>query len=182
MRCGQENSASGLSLADNVRCSWSAENAILADQQLLDTIRSSNLSNELDNFWVPVSSITTNDEESSLSSLRDSEEDRCDKGLGVVWLLENSDLLSQSRSSGLLVVEWLQLYGLDVLCHCEFVTMGISWWYEREKSRGMKNEMERKIQSQSLKIASFAWNPTLLRNVTASQAGEGSSCRAWTSW
>jgi hypothetical protein len=39
---------------------WCAENAFLADQQLLDAIGSANLRNQLRDLGVPVPTITTN--------------------------------------------------------------------------------------------------------------------------
>lgn len=43
--------------------SRSGEDTILTDQKLLDAVSSTNLSDELDNFRVPVAAVTTNDEE-----------------------------------------------------------------------------------------------------------------------
>jgi hypothetical protein len=41
---------------------------MLADQKLLHTVSGSNLGNQLDHLWVPVSPITTNDQEASLDT------------------------------------------------------------------------------------------------------------------
>jgi hypothetical protein len=43
---------------------------MLADEKLLHAVRSSNLGNQLDDLGVPVSSITTNDQEASLDTFR----------------------------------------------------------------------------------------------------------------
>ena len=69
---------------------------MLADQKLLDTIRSTDLCDELDHFRIPVSAITTNDEERAFDTFGNGEEDGCDEGLGIVWLLEDSDFLTKS--------------------------------------------------------------------------------------
>ena len=61
--CGEQDTSSGLSQADDMACSWSRQDTILADQKLLDPVCSTNLGNELDNFGVPVTAITTNDKE-----------------------------------------------------------------------------------------------------------------------
>jgi hypothetical protein len=71
-----------------------AQNAILPDEQLLDTVSCTDLYNQLDNFGVIISAITTDDEKRAFDAFRDGEEDRCDEGLAVVGLLEDRDLLS----------------------------------------------------------------------------------------
>lgn len=75
-----------------------AHDAILTDQELLDAIGSTNLGNDLSNLWVPEATITANDEERALDTLGDRLEDAGDKGLGVVLLLEDLDLLAQTRA------------------------------------------------------------------------------------
>jgi hypothetical protein len=40
-----------------------AENAVLSDQELLDTVCGTDLGDQLSDFWVPVTTITSNDEE-----------------------------------------------------------------------------------------------------------------------
>lgn len=59
----QEDSTSGLLDADNVRGSWSTENAILANDKLLDTVRCANLCDQLGDLGVVVASVTTDDKE-----------------------------------------------------------------------------------------------------------------------
>jgi hypothetical protein len=59
----QENTASRLPYPDDVAGSWCAHNAILADQQLLDAVGSTDLGDQLGDLWVPVSAIATNDKE-----------------------------------------------------------------------------------------------------------------------
>lgn len=75
---------------------WSAENAILTDHQLLDTVRSTDLCNQLHDLGVPISSITANDEESAIGTFGYGQKDGGDKRLAVVWLLEDGDLLAKS--------------------------------------------------------------------------------------
>lgn len=113
MTRSQQNASSRLALTDDMASRRGAEDAILADQQLLDTVRSSNLRDKLDDLWIPVATVTANDEESTLSAFGDGEEDTCDEGLAVVGLLEDGDPLPQATRSRLLVLEGGELYGLD---------------------------------------------------------------------
>jgi hypothetical protein len=59
----QEDAASGLALPDNVASGGGRQDAVLADQELLDAIRRTNLGDQLDNLGVPVPPIAANDEE-----------------------------------------------------------------------------------------------------------------------
>ena len=96
---GREQNATGcLSLADDVRGSGRAQDAILADEQLLDAVCSSNLCDELDDFGVPVSSIASDDQEAILDAFGDGEEDAGHESFAVVGLLEHDDLLPQARA------------------------------------------------------------------------------------
>lgn len=90
----QKDTTSSLSLSDNMTSSRRTQDTILTDQKLLDTICSSNLSDQLYDLWIPVSSITTNDEETILDTFGDGEEDAGDEGFTVVRLLKDDDLLS----------------------------------------------------------------------------------------
>lgn len=94
MTSSQEDTTGSLSLSDNMTGSRRTQDAILTDQKLLDAICSSNLSDQLYDLWVPVSTITTNDEETVFDAFGDGEEDACDEGFTVVRLLEDDDLLS----------------------------------------------------------------------------------------
>lgn len=58
---GQEDTTGGLPLADDMAGSGRGQDAILADQELLDTVCRTNLGNDLDNLGIPESTITTND-------------------------------------------------------------------------------------------------------------------------
>jgi hypothetical protein len=93
---GQQDTASSLADADEVASSGSAENAILAHQELLDTVGGTDLSDLGDHLGVVVTAITTNDEEGPLNTLGNGEENTSDEGLGVVGLLEDLDLLAKA--------------------------------------------------------------------------------------
>lgn len=79
--------------------SGGTENAILTDQELLDAICCADLSNQLGDLRIPVTSVAANDEERALNTLRDRLEDAGDERLRVVRLLENLDLLAETRTS-----------------------------------------------------------------------------------
>jgi len=78
---------------------WCAEDTVLTDQELLDAVGGTNLCDHLGDLWVPVSAISTDDEEGVLDALRDREQDAGDESLRVVLLLENLDLLAEARAS-----------------------------------------------------------------------------------
>lgn len=98
VRSSQKNTTGSFTLANDMTGSRCAQDAILADQQLLDTICSTDLGNQLHNLWIPVSSITTNDQEAVLDTLWDRKQNRSDERFAIVWLLENHDFLSQTRA------------------------------------------------------------------------------------
>lgn len=75
-----------------------AENPIATHEDLLDTVRSTDLCNHLADLRVVVSAVTTNDEERVLGSFGDGLEESGDKVLGVVFLLEDLDLLPEARA------------------------------------------------------------------------------------
>lgn len=99
MTSGQQNTTSSLPLSNDVRSSRRAQDAIVSDNELLDPIRSSNLRNDLCDLWVPKSAITANNQCTSLDAFRDREERCCYKGLGVVGLLKDLDLLSETGTT-----------------------------------------------------------------------------------
>lgn len=103
MTGSQENTTGGFPPADEVTRSWGTEDAILANNELLHAIGSTNLGDLLDDVGVVVATIATDDEESVLSAFRDGKEGAGDEGLGVVLLLEDLDLLSQARAERALV-------------------------------------------------------------------------------
>lgn len=94
--CGEENTASSLPNSDDMAGSRRTQDSILTDEQFLDTVCGTNLCNQLDHLWIPISSITTNDKKRALYAFRNGEEDGSNEGLAVVRLLENSDLLAKT--------------------------------------------------------------------------------------
>lgn len=81
MAGGEQNAAGGLPYPDDMAGSWGTENAILADQKLLDAVGGADLCNLLCDLWVPETAVTTNDKESTLSALRDRLENAGDERL-----------------------------------------------------------------------------------------------------
>jgi hypothetical protein len=95
---GEQDTTGGLPDPDDMTGSWCAEDTILADQELLDAVGSTDLCNLLCDLRVPVATITTDDKESVLSALRNRLEDADDERFGVVLLLEDLDLLAKTRT------------------------------------------------------------------------------------
>jgi len=93
--------------------SWCAENSMLPDNQLLDSISSTDLSDQLYDFWVVISSISSNDKEAALYAFWDGEKDTGDERLAVIWLLEDTGLFSKSRTS------------LQSACEVQLTEMGL---------------------------------------------------------
>ena len=113
----QQNTASSLPLANDMTCSWCAQNTILTDQELLDAVCCTNLCNLLNHLGVVEAAITTNDEEGALDAFGNREENRGDEGLAIMRLLEDLDLLPETRSTrprGILVYRIRKLR-LDLL-------------------------------------------------------------------
>lgn len=71
MTGSQQDTTSCLSHADQVASRRSTQNTVLAYQELLDTIGGANLGNLGDNLGVVKATITTNDQERVLHTLRD---------------------------------------------------------------------------------------------------------------
>ena len=63
MAGGEQDATGGLSKTDDMAGSRCRQDTVLADQELLDSVSSTDLGNQLDNFRVPEAAITTNDEE-----------------------------------------------------------------------------------------------------------------------
>ncbi len=68
---------------------------MLADQELLNSVGSSNLRNQLNDLWVPVPSVATNNQEAALDTFWDREENAGDERLAVVGFLEDNDFFPQ---------------------------------------------------------------------------------------
>ena len=98
MARSKQDPTGSTSLPDNMARSWGAQYAVLANNQLLNAIRSSNASNQLDGLRIVETSISTDNEERILSALWDGLEDAGNEGFGIVRLLEDSDLLAKTRS------------------------------------------------------------------------------------
>lgn len=95
----QQDTTRRLANTDQIAGSGRAHDAILANEQLLDAIGSSNLCNDLGDLWVPVAAITANDEVRVLDALGNGQEDGGDKVLRVVRLLEDLDLFAKTRAA-----------------------------------------------------------------------------------
>jgi hypothetical protein len=80
------------------------EDAIFANEQLLYSIRSADLGDQLHDFRVVVTAISTDDEERPVDTFWDREKNACDKRLAVVRLLEYSNLLAEARPA-----DWSEL-------------------------------------------------------------------------
>jgi hypothetical protein len=76
---GEEDTTRRLPYPDDVAGSRCAHDAVLADQELLDAIGSTNLGNGLGDLGVPVTTITTNDEKRALDAFGDRLEDTGDE-------------------------------------------------------------------------------------------------------
>jgi hypothetical protein len=99
---GQKDTASGFAYPDDVTGCGCAENTVLADQELLDTVSGTNLGDQLSDLGVPVTTVTTDNEGWARYALGDGEQDAGNEGLWVVVLLEDLDLLAETRT-----VEWM---------------------------------------------------------------------------
>lgn len=98
MAGGQQNTTRGLAHTNQVAGRGGTHDTILADQQLLDTVGGGDLSDLVDHHIVVVTAITTNDEEGVLDTLGNGQEDTRNEGFGVVGLLEDLDLLTETRT------------------------------------------------------------------------------------
>lgn len=90
----QEDASSCLSNSNDIAGSRCAEDAILTDQELLDAVCCADLGDQLCDLWIPVPSVTANDEKGALSTFRYGEDNTGNKSLAVVFLLEDLDLLT----------------------------------------------------------------------------------------
>ena len=63
MACCQEDTSGSLALANDMAGCWRRQDAILADQELLDAIGSADFGDELDYLGVPETAVASNDEE-----------------------------------------------------------------------------------------------------------------------
>ena len=59
----QQDASRGLALANDMAGRWRRQDAVLADQQLPDTVGSSDLGDQLDHLGVPEAAVAANDQE-----------------------------------------------------------------------------------------------------------------------
>lgn len=99
MTRGEEDAAGRLAGADLVRDGRGREDAVAADDELLDAVTRGDLDNDADNLGRVVAAIAADDEGGALRTAGDSREDRLDKVLGVMLLLEDGDAVAQTLAS-----------------------------------------------------------------------------------
>jgi hypothetical protein len=93
--CKQDTSSSSSNTYD-VTGSRRTHDAIVTNNQLLYAICGTDLSNQLRDFGVPVTSITTNDQCRAFNTFGDREEDTGNERFAVVFFLENFDLFTKT--------------------------------------------------------------------------------------
>ena len=96
MTGSQQNTTGCLLHADEIACTRGTQETILTDDQLLHAVRSTDLRNFLDDLGVVIPAVTTDNEERTLSTLGNRQENARDERLGVVRLLEDGDLLPET--------------------------------------------------------------------------------------
>ena len=77
----EEDTTRRLAYPDDVTGGGRAHDAVLADEKLLDAIGSAHLGDSLGDLGVPVTAITTNDEERALNAFWDGLQDASNEGL-----------------------------------------------------------------------------------------------------
>lgn len=70
MAGGKEDTARRIAFSNNVAGGRSTQNAILSDQQFFHSVCSSDLGNQLHDFWVVVTPISPDNQEATLGALR----------------------------------------------------------------------------------------------------------------
>lgn len=96
----QEDTTGCLPHTNEVASSRGTHDAILSNQELLHAISGTDLCDLGDDLGVVVTAIATNDEEGTLSTFGDRQEDASDEGFRVVGLLEDLDLLAKAGARG----------------------------------------------------------------------------------
>ena len=79
MTRSQKNSTSSFPYANDVACSRCAQDTILADYELLHSVSCPDLRDQLSDFWIPVSSIASDDERAVFDSLGYGKQDAGDE-------------------------------------------------------------------------------------------------------
>lgn len=103
MTGGQQDTTGGFANPDEVASSGGTEDAILSHEELLNTVGGTDLSDLGNHLGVVVAAITTNDKERVLDTFGNGKKNAGNEGLGVVCLLEDLDLLSETRAKRLLI-------------------------------------------------------------------------------
>jgi len=75
-----------------------AHDTVLSKQQLVDTVGSTDLCDQLHDLGVPVAPISSDNKVAVLDTFWDGKENAGDECLGVVILLEDLDLLAKPRA------------------------------------------------------------------------------------
>lgn len=96
MAGSQEDTSSCLPHTNEVASSRGAHNSMLSNQDLLNAIGGTDLCDLGDDLGVVVTAIATNDEEGTLNTLGNRQENTSNEGLRVVVLLEDLDLLAKA--------------------------------------------------------------------------------------
>jgi hypothetical protein len=112
--CRQQDTTIGLLASDQSRNGGSREDRVLTENNVLDTVTGSELEDDLNSLGREVSSITTDNESLALWSTWHGGQGSLNEVLGVIFLLEDLDSLSQARGSGLLARVRLGRDGLYV--------------------------------------------------------------------
>lgn len=92
----EQDTTSGFLYPDDMACGWCAEDAVLADDELLNAVCSTDLGDQLHDLGVPVASIAADNEGRALYAFWNGEENASYEGFAVVFLLEDLDLLSEA--------------------------------------------------------------------------------------
>ncbi len=98
MTCCQKDSPSSLSLPNDMTGGRRAQNAMLPNNKLLDSICCANFRDQLYDLGIPVSSVTSNNQGAALRTFWDGKKDRGDEGFAVVRVFEDHDLFSKPRA------------------------------------------------------------------------------------
>lgn len=100
MTGSQEDTTGCLSHANEVASSRGTHDTMLSNQELLYAISGTDLCDLGDDLGIVVTTITTNNEERTLNTLRDRQKNAGNEGFGVVGLLEDLDLLAKTGAGG----------------------------------------------------------------------------------
>jgi len=94
----EEDTTSCLAFPDQMTGGRRAHDTVLSKQQLLDTVGSTDLCDQLHDLGVPVAPISSDNKVAVLDTFWDGKKNAGDECLGVVILLEDLDLLAKPRA------------------------------------------------------------------------------------